>query len=145
MSKDITNRYANQDLYIAKRNHERVGTFVSRNVRDNKPFSRYVDAWWAAMTIGVHLGRTTPLPPEVIKFNDGRILTSDPWRITHLELVALAEAGPESLDRPVDVIRLASEYANTGFPYLLDELIGQNEPTLNLVIRVGAIDEWQLR
>ena len=144
MTIDIANRYANQDLNIAKRHHDRLGTFVSRSGPDNQPFSRYVDAWWAAMAIGVRLGRRTPLPPEVIKFNDGRILSSDPWRITHLELLALAEAGPEALDRPADVIRRASEYANTGFPSLLAQLIGQNEPTLNLMLRVGEIDEWQL-
>ncbi len=145
MTTDITNRYVNQDLNIAKSHHDRLGAFVSRSGPANKPFSRYVDAWWAAMAIGVRLGRRTPLPPEVKKFNDGRVLSSDPWRITHLELLALAKSGPEALDRPADVIRAASEYANTGFPYLLEQLIGQNEPTLNLMLRVGEIDEWQLR
>ena len=145
MTVDIANRYASQDLNIAKQHHERLGAFLSRSGRENMPFSRSVDAWWIAMLIGVRLGRRSPLPSEVTKFNDGRVLSSDPWRITHLELLALGTEGPDSLDRPSDVIRMASEYANTGFPYLLDQLIGQNEPTLNLMLRVGKIDEWQLR
>lgn len=140
----ITNRYANQDLYIAKCHHDSLGNFVSRDEQKNKPFHRYVDAWWAAMAVGVKLGERTPLPSDVTKFNDGRVLSSDPWRITHLELLALAEEGPGAIDRPANVIRMASEYANSGFPYLLDKLIGQNEPTLNLVHRLDDIGDAQL-
>ena len=31
---------------------------------------------------------------------------------------------------------MASEYANAGFPFLLEHLTGQPEPTLNLVMRL---------
>ena len=40
------------------------------------------------------------------------------------------------LDKPAEVIRMASEYANTGFPHLFEHLIGQPEPTLNLMMRL---------
>ena len=135
----VLNRYANQDLFIAKNHHQVLGDFVSRSEGDERPFSRQVDAWWAAMTLGVRQGRRTPLPPEVTKFNDGGILSSDPWRITHLELLAIAEAGPEVLERPPEVIRIASEYAHTGFPDLLNHLVGQVEPTLNLMMRLDEL------
>ena len=92
----IVNRYANQDLFIARAHRERLLGFVSQSEQDSHPFERQVDAWWAAIAIGVQRGERTPLPSDQFKFNDGRILSSDPWRITHLELLALAEGGDES-------------------------------------------------
>ena len=44
------------------------------------------------------------------------------------------------LQKPAEVIRMASEYANTGFPHLLEYLIGQPEPTLNLMMRLGEVE-----
>ena len=132
----IENRYANQDLFIARAHHGRLLGFVSRSEQDSHPFARQVDAWWAAIVIGVQRGERTPLPSDQVKFNDGGILSSDPWRITHLELLALAEGGDEVLDKPTEVIRMASEYANTGFPHLFEHLMGQPEPTLNLMMRL---------
>ena len=141
MTVDIPNRYANYDLHIATQYHERLDSFVSHSGKEKKLFSRWVDAWWLALTIGVRVGRRSPLPPNVTKFYDGRILSSDPWRITHLELLALAENGPEALDDPRDVIRMASEYANTGFPDLLDHVVGQNEPTLHLISALSRMGQ----
>ena len=138
MTTDIVNRYASQDLFIAREYHDRIGDFVSRG-QDSRPFSRYVDAWWVAMTIGIQRDRRTPLPSGVVKFNDGGILSSDPWRITHLELLALARGGPEALDRPAELIRMASEYANAGFPELVDLLTGQVEATLTLMLRLDGL------
>jgi len=134
------NRYANQDLFIARIHHERLLGLVSRaEQQEVQPFDRQVDAWWAAMAIGVQRGERTPLPADQVKFNDGGILTSDSWRITHLELLALSEGDPEILEKPREVIRLASEYANAGFPYILEHLVGQPEPTLSLVARLDEI------
>jgi hypothetical protein len=135
----IANPYASQDLFIAVPHHERLLEYVSRSQQDHRPFQRQVDAWWVALAIGAHQRRRTPLPQDAVKFNDGRILATDPWRITHLELLALAEEGPEILDSPADVIRMASEYANSGFPDMLDQLVGQVEPTLNLMLRLDDL------
>ena len=136
---NIVNNYANQDLYIAAPFHERLREFVSRAEQDSLTFSRQVDGWWAAIAIGVRRGQRAPLPPPpgLVKFNDGGILSSDPWRITHLELLALSEGGPDMLLRPNEVIRMASEYAHTGFPELLEMIVGQPEPTLALLLRLA--------
>ena len=135
----IANPYASQDLFIAAPHHQRLRDYVSRSQQDHRPFQRQVDAWWAALAIGVRQRRRIPLSQEPVKFNDGRILATDPWRITHLELLALGEEGPEILDSPAEVIRMASEYANGGFPDLLDQLVGQVEPTLNLMLRLDDL------
>jgi hypothetical protein len=133
----ISNPYASQDLFIAKDVSEALVDYVSRSEREFKPFSRQVDAWWLALCIGGQIGRRTPLPDKQVKFNDGGIFGSDPWRIPHLEALALAEEGPKVLDTPSMVIRIATEYANTGFPWLLDVLLGEAEPTLTLLNRVA--------
>ena len=130
---EVVNRYGNQDLYIARTVSDRIGDFVSRSDKDVRTFPRQVDAWWLAIGIGVKMGHRTPLPEETVKFNDGGILSTDPWRITHLEALALAEEGEQVIDSPSLVIRIASEYANTGFQWLIDQMLGEADPTLKLM------------
>ena len=145
----VVNRYATSDLFIARDYRGQLTNFVDRlddggpssSPEVLRPFRRQIDAWWAALVLGVRSGQRTPLSTtNRSKFNDGSVLNSDPWRITHLDLLALAEEGPDMLDRPADVIRMANEYANGGFQELLDQLVGQPEPTLNLMLRLDASD-----
>lgn len=133
---DVANRYTNQDLFIAQDISEQLANFVSRSEKDARPFTRQIDAWWLAIGLGVKIGHRTPLPEKTVKFNDGGILSSDPWRITHLEALALAEGGAQVIESPNQVIRIASEYANTGFPWLINQLLGEAEPTLTLMNRL---------
>ena len=44
------------------------------------------------------------MPRRLSKFNTAAILSTDPWRITHLELLALAEEGPEVFEAPAKVM-----------------------------------------
>lgn len=136
---DVVNRYANQDLFLASDHHDRLGDYVSRSDKDARPFARQIDAWWVALGIGVRLGQPTPLPEKKTKFSNGVILSSDPWRITHLELLALSEAGPEVLDSPNRVIEIASGYAHAGMSWLLQQMIGEAEPTLTLMNRLAEV------
>jgi len=137
MAAYVMNPYASQDLDISKENSDRVGDFVSR--AGDKPFTRQVDAWWVALLAGVSMNLRTELGSRRVKFNDGGILASDPWRITHLELLAVADEGVEVLQRPAQVIRIATEYANTGFDWLFEQLIGESEPALTLTNRLGDL------
>lgn len=136
---EVANRYGNQDLFIAQEISERMGDVVSRSDKDPKPFLRQVDAWWLAIGIGLRLGLRTPLPEKTVKFNDGGILSSDPWRITHLEALALAEEGETALQNPAQVIRIASEYANAGLKWLVEQTLGEAEPTLKLMNSIGDL------
>lgn len=133
----VMNPYASQDLLISAENSDRIGSFVAR--AGDKPFTRQVDAWWIAVLAGVRMGIRTELASRTVKFNDGGVLGSDPWRITHLELLALAEEGVEVLQRPAQVVRIATEYANTGFDWLFTQLIGESEPALTLTNRLGDL------
>lgn len=118
-------RYGNQDLWLPKGfHHEFVHDLV--RVVDSPTFSRQVDLWWYALGIGVSVTRRTPLPhrDDIVKIHDGVVLETDPWRITHLELLVLAEEGQEAATNPVAVIQIANEYVMTGCNILAPTLRG---------------------
>jgi hypothetical protein len=87
-----------------------------------------IDMWWAALGLGVREGRRSALGEKPVKFADGAILGSDPWRITHLGLLAIAEAGQAVLDSPTEVVRIACEYAAAGSELLVEAMAGHARP-----------------
>jgi len=82
------------------------------------------------MCIGVREGKRTKLAADAWHtFVTGVILSSDPWRIFHLELLAIAETkDAEILKNPTEIITMANEYAATGFPRLIEVMLGKSEP-----------------
>ena len=105
------------------------------------PFSRQVDLWWHAIELGVMARERTPLPspqrPSLVSFSEADILQSDPWRITHLELLVLGEQGVDAACNPATVILTANEYAMTGFRLLAEELRGQSDLQVHLFTLIG--------
>jgi len=85
-----------------------------------------LDLWWYALGVGVGEGRRTPVPDRdrLVRFARGDILEGDPWRVTHLELLALAEEGQKAATNATTVVRIGNEYALTGFADLAEELRG---------------------
>jgi hypothetical protein len=135
---NIPNPYASQDLFVPK---DFSDTYVKQLVGRSdarKPFARQVDLWWLALGLGLRLGYRTPLGSRdsLVKFNDGGILSSDPWRITHIELLALAELGEDGLEDPGQTIQMASEFAATGLKEIAELCAGAPEPTLTVVTRI---------
>ncbi len=105
------------------------------------PFRRQVDLWWYAIGVGVKAGTRTPLPTPQSKhfsiFNQGAVLYSNRWRITHLELLVLGEQGEEATSNPGTVILTANEYALTGFRFLTEELRGHRDLQMHLLSRIS--------
>ena len=134
----VDNPYVAIDLYLLSDVHNRVESLVmNRSSNELAPFERQIDFWWAGIGIGIALGQRTPTTAAVTKFNTGVILNSDPWRITHLELLALSEEGAQAISDPKRVIHIASEYANTGTRWLSSKLVGKPEPILALTNLMG--------
>ena len=135
----IVNPYANQDLFWPSEFHQNYVRALQGRGDVRKPFKRQIDFWWCALCLGVKIGQRTRLgsKDKLVKFNDGGILSSDPWRITHLELLALAEFGEEGLDNPSGTIQMASEYAATGARVVGEICMGAGEPTLTLLTRLS--------
>lgn len=122
-------RYGNQDLWLPKSFHAEFVESVDHVVHKSNAraaFPRQVDLWWYALGVGVAEGRRTPLPArdQLVKFNDGGILEADPWRITHLELLALVEQGHLAATNTATVVRMGNEYALTGCAILTERLRG---------------------
>lgn len=132
----VANPYANLPLRIPEDEWTAVRRFTTtfrpedraRPDIDRSPFDRYVDLWWAALCVGVREGRRS-VSPRWHDFVTGVVLNQDPWRIRHLELIALAETNdPAILEEPGKIIAMANEYAATGIPVLIDTMTGQTEP-----------------
>lgn len=141
MARDVANPYAQVDLFVSSSFHQRLLDFVGRSDSESFAVSRQVDLWWVAFCIGVVQNRREPLLPgaQRTKFNDASILSSDPWRITHLELLALAEEGVEALQNPGQVIRIASEYANGGMSWVLHELTAESVAAVALLQSIADL------
>jgi hypothetical protein len=139
-----TNPYASQDLFVPKQWHESYQRYTiqaraeSRDL-DATPFPRMVDMWWCALGVGVREGRRTALGDKPTKFADGAILSSDPWRVTHLSLIAVGDEGAEVLDRPGEVIRIACEYAATGSEWLVGVMAGHAKPMKPLAMALREL------
>ena len=78
-------------------------------------------------------GLLLPGRDQLVRFNEGGILESDPWRITHLELLILGEQGDEATSNPSSVLQTANEYAVTGFRILAEQLRGVIDPQTHLM------------
>ncbi len=135
MPRDVVNPFQQSPLYVPANELESVrrftGTFreegrTESNI-DRSPFANYIDLWWAAMCVGVQEGRRTAAA-EWHRFIDGNVLSSSPWRIAQLELLAITVEGPDSLRDPNKVALMASEFAATGIPILVDVMAGTSEP-----------------
>lgn len=133
-------RYGNQDLWLPKGFHAEFKDRLVDRGKERVPFPRQVDLWWYALGLGVREGRRTDLPEreQLVKFNDAGILESDPWRITHLELLALSEGGQEKAANPSDVIQIANEFALAGCAMISEDLRGTVDPQMHLLGDVGG-------
>lgn len=133
---DVVNPFVNAALRIPNRDWPLVEKFTttqqSQADPDKVPFRRYVDLWWAGMCIGIHKGRRTALPPnEWHRFNDGTPLSTDPWRIIHLQLLAVGLTGDaQILDDPGEIVQMANEFCATGLPELLEAMNQSTEPIM---------------
>lgn len=128
-------RYGNQDLWLPKGFHAEFRDRLVDRSDVRTAFPRQVDLWWYALGIGVVERRRTPLPDrdQLVKFNDGGILESDPWRVTHLEMLALAEEDQSAATTASTVVQIANEYAITGCSVLTDSLRGVIDTQTHLI------------
>ncbi|MFI7408719.1 hypothetical protein ACIBU0_08650 [Streptomyces sp. NPDC049627] len=128
-------RYAGIDLYMPEDTHRIIRNYTGQG----KIFSRQIDGWWLGLCIGVRKRERLPFPSDSqrVKFIDGSIFNSDPWRVTHLELLALSKEGADVLGDPRRVVGLAMEYANFGLEWLGNECLLKTEPTLSVLNRLN--------
>ena len=142
MTTDAT--YRDQDLWMLATFHrEFVDTRILVGGEARVAFTRQVDLWWYALGIGVAMRERSILPArdELTRFNDAGVLTSDPWRITHLELLMLSEQGAEADTSPAAILQMANEYAVTGFRALGQQLRAVADPQTHLIGAIARLTE----
>ena len=99
------------------------------------PFPRMVDMWFLALCLGAKEGNREELSGvRMHKFMDGTVLSSDPWRIDLLMLLAISLTNDAAIvAEPAKIIALANEYAAGGLPDVIDMLKdGDAEAIYNL-------------
>ena len=134
----VANPFDRFELFVGREFHETITSAVDRS-DGRAPFRRQVDAWWLAMTIGVQRGQRKPLTAERVKFVEGTIFGSDPWRITHLQLLGLVWFGPDALGHPGDIVTAANEFANAGFDWVVETVSGQPNRTLAMYNGIAEV------
>ena len=126
--KDVLNPFQTSDLKVPTAQWEAVRKLTStfkteggeQSEPDRTPFRRYVDLWWAGLCVGVRIGQPTKVT-DWHKFIDGTILISDPWRIIHLQAIAISYLKTADVAQdPSAVISLANEFAATGLPLIIE-------------------------
>ena len=127
----------NQGLRIPKEHLENVRRFTmtgqteSGKNRDDIPFELYVDLWWLALCVGIQEDRRTHVEPNRWHqfVRAGEVLPSTPWRLFQLQLIAIGKSdSTDILSKPGELISMANEYAATGLPLLLNEVLGSQVP-----------------
>ena len=126
----------NQYLRVPTEHLENVRRFTmtkseSGKNRDDIPFDRYVDIWWNAMCVGVQEGIRTQVDSQNWHnfVRAGEVLPSNPWRLFQLQLMAIGVTGTtDILMKPGELIGIANEYAATGLPLVLNEVLGSEVP-----------------
>lgn len=134
----LANPFDRTEIFIAAEHHTAITNTVDRS-DPTVAFRRQIDAWWLALSIGVQADQRRPLSDSPSKMTDGAIFSSDPWRITHLELLGLSWFGADALDRPRDIISTASEYANYGFDWVTETVQGAPNRTLAIYNRLADL------
>ena len=136
---DLCAPYTSQDLFLTKTFDDEFATIlVERGGKEGSPFPRKIDLWWTAVMVGVAIGHPSSRPSrdKLIKFETGAIFGQQPWRVTHLELMALAEQTEGDELKPIKpntVVGIAHEYAFTGLDWIGDEVRGSAQPMIKLM------------
>ena len=154
MATDIANPFSQAALQVPDGAEEFLarfsGTFRPQTGGesdiDKQPFRRYIDLWWVAMCLGLQEEKRTTAA-KWHRFIEGNVLSSDPWRVIHLEMLGVALLGADALKDPNQIIRMANEYAATGIALLTEVMTGRSEPIWEVSkflagrMQAGTVDE----
>lgn len=89
------------------------------------PFPRIVDMWFLALCLAAKAGKKDGelAADKTYKFMDGTVLSSDPWRIDVLMMLAVSLTGEtEIVAQPRQIMQLANQLAAAGMSDVMDLL-----------------------
>lgn len=142
MSSKYFNPFQGQDIRVPNRFRDEFGRYCQTHSEDggkssvlHSPFPRMVDMWFLAACLGAQAGKLSDYDQiDTYKIIDASILSSDPWRIDALVLMAVSfKKSVEIVRDPREILHLASRFAVAGMDKLLVMLKeGASDPVWNL-------------
>jgi len=137
------NPFQSQDIYVNKAYHEQIKEFSLKGSGEGEhegisgqPFKRMIDAWLLAVALGSITGLPAPdlTGVAVTKFITGSVLQRDLDAICFLMSIAVSATNDAYIvDNPSKMIKIASGFAELGFPILIElSRAGQLGATENL-------------
>jgi hypothetical protein len=142
MSSRYFNPFQGLDVRVPNHFREAFGRYCQTHSEDggkssllHSPFPRMVDMWFLAVCLGAQAGKPADYElKDTYKIIDASILSTDPWRIDALVLLAIGHTNSVDVIRqPRDVLAIASGFAVAGLDRLLEMLTdGDSEPVWNL-------------
>lgn len=142
MSSKYFNPFQGQDIRVPNRFRDEFGRYCQTHSDDgarasvlHSPFPRMVDMWFLAVCLGAQEGKQADYDSkDTYKIIDASILSSDPWRIDALVLMAISHTKRvDIVTEPREILQLASRFAVAGMPKLLQMLKeGDSDPVWNL-------------
>ena len=131
MSDRYYNPFQTSELRIPESLREEISRYCQGPTQEGRrtglgeaPFPRMVDMWFLALCLGAKKGRREDLTGiKMHKFMEGTVLSSDPWRIDALMLLAISLTNDTAIvSEPGKIINVANEYAAGGLPDVIDML-----------------------
>ena len=124
------NPFQNQDIFINRAYHEEIKELSAKGSGEGEnegvsgqPFIRMVEAWLLAVALGSITGLPSPdiSDASMVKIITGAVFQKDLDAITFLMSIAVtATKDPYVVEDPRKMIRIASGFAELGFPQLIE-------------------------
>lgn len=133
-----SNPFASYDIDISKKYQESIKRFCQTGTRASyniAPFERQVDFWYYSFLLAVREGLSPVYESDTYHPIQASILSSDPHRITHIQLAFFAVTRDiHALADHRKVFNFAIGMANAGIPRLIQILSdSSDEPLWNLL------------
>ena len=102
------------------------------------PFNRMVDVWYFAFCLGVKNDESIFLKDDLlVGMVDGNVLQGDLSKILFLMTHAISyKKDPYIIEKPNEVLQIASAFATGGLPYLEDMVSGAEGKLNNISINL---------
>lgn len=123
----MENIFAQYQIDMPKIYQDKIKNYVAtggqNQSRENAPFERQIDFWFVSLCLAFQKGLTPMKEKETYNAITAEILSRNPYRITQMQMIALAVSGePNILLEPKRMLDICIGLANAGIPVLLNIL-----------------------
>jgi len=136
VSTNYYNPFQTSELYLPRILREEIAALVTTGNKGSspklQPFKRYIDFWFFAACLSIHLGENPEELPNKLsdtwKFNDGTVLMNDRNRIELMQIIGI-ETLKNSDASPQEIVRMFNNYAALGSERIVSDVAKDQETT----------------